>query len=226
MSDRSIGRVVIGALVCAALLVGCNATGSPGAGSPSPSGAAAGTSASPSVAASAGAVQASASTSASASGAAPASASSSADGPFALSSRRIASGGRIPVEYTCDGAQVSPPLEWTGVPSGTIQVALIVDDPDANGFVHWVVYGIEPGTNLAQGVSRSAAAPREGLNSRGSVGWTGPCPPSGTHHYDFTLYALRRSVSFARPPTAAQLRAGMDGAIIVSARLVATYRRG
>jgi Raf kinase inhibitor-like YbhB/YbcL family protein len=164
--------------------------------------------------------------SASASASVVASASASAVAQFAVSSPRIADGGRIPVEFTCDGGQMSPPLEWTGVPSGTGTLALIVDDPDANGYVHWVAYGIEPGSNLAQGISRAPGAPMEGLNSRGTVGWTGPCPPSGTHHYDFTLYALSRAVSFDQRPTAAQLRAAMKGAIIARSRLVATYRRG
>ena len=223
VTDRSIARLLAVGLACV-LLAGCNAATSPSPGAPSPSTSApvaASATASPSAAASA-----SESMSAAASASVVASASASAVAQFAVSSPRILSGGRIPVEFTCDGGQMSPPLEWTGVPTGTVALALIVDDPDANGFVHWVAYGIEPGANLAQGISRAPGAPREGLNSRGTVGWTGPCPPSGTHHYDFTLYALTRAVSFDQRPTAAQLRAAMNGAIIATSRLVATYRRG
>jgi Raf kinase inhibitor-like YbhB/YbcL family protein len=100
----------------------------------------------------------------------------------------------IPVRYTCKGANTSPPLRWSAPPSGTTELALVVDDPDAPGgtFVHWVLYGIPASqTQLAEGSVPSRAT--QGRNSAGS-GYTGPCPPSGpAHHYRFTVYALSRS---------------------------------
>ncbi len=111
-----------------------------------------------------------------------------------VSSTAFQANGTIPVRYTCKGQNVSPPLRWSAPPSGTSELALVVDDPDAPGgtFVHWVLYGIPASqTQLAEGSVPSGAT--EGRNSAGS-GYTGPCPPGGpAHHYRFTVYALSRS---------------------------------
>ena len=92
--------------------------------------------------------------------------------------------------YTCDGDNVSPPLAWGSIPTGTVELALTDVDPDANNFVHWVMAGIDPSVQAID----AGAVPDgvvQGKNSTGSVGWTGPCPPKGPpHHYVFTLYAL------------------------------------
>ena len=114
----------------------------------------------------------------------------SAAGALVLSSTAFLDGAAIPAQYTCDGPGDSPPLLWTGVPSGISQLVLTVIDPDAGGYVHWVVTQLPPALR-----SISAGALPEGViegpNSTGSPGWTGPCPPRGTaHHYVFTLYAL------------------------------------
>ena len=109
---------------------------------------------------------------------------------FAISSPAIGAGDAIPVQYTCDGAGSSPPLQWSGVPDGTAELALTVTDPEAGGFVHWVVARLDPTmTGLAQdGVPASAV---QATNAAGTHGWTGPCPPKGSpHHYIFSLYAL------------------------------------
>jgi Raf kinase inhibitor-like YbhB/YbcL family protein len=101
-------------------------------------------------------------------------------------------GAAIPRAFSCKGADRSPPLAWSGVPDDARSVALVVDDPDApNGtFIHWVVYNIDP-----QQSSIEAGAVPEGAqqatNSAGRSSYSGPCPPSGTHHYRFTVYVLR-----------------------------------
>ena len=106
-----------------------------------------------------------------------------------LSSSAFEDGGAIPVDYTCRGADVSPPLLWTGVPADTAEIAVVVRDLDASGFVHWVVSGLPPTTGgLAQGTVPPEAV--QAVNDLGRPGWSGPCPPSGTHNYQFVVYAL------------------------------------
>jgi Raf kinase inhibitor-like YbhB/YbcL family protein len=106
-----------------------------------------------------------------------------------MTSQTFAEGGGIPDLHTCQGDDVSPALLWTGVPEGTVELALVMRDLDANGFVHWVVAGLSPDLGgLAQGAVPGGAA--QATNDLGRAGWSGPCPPSGTHHYEFRLYAL------------------------------------
>jgi Raf kinase inhibitor-like YbhB/YbcL family protein len=124
-------------------------------------------------------------------------AGTAAAGAFTLTSPAFADDAAIPRRFTCQGEGVSPELDWTGVPAGTTTLALLVVDPDApidDGFTHWVLTDIDPAAGtLAEGTT----AGTQGDSSRGGPGYTGPCPPSGTHHYVFTLYAL------AAPPAAA-----------------------
>ena len=135
-----------------------------------------------------------------ASSAAPATtaaASTAATGAFRLTSPAFADNAAIPRRFTCQGEGVSPELDWTGVPAGTTTLALLVVDPDApidNGFTHWVLTDIAPAAGT---LTEGTTAGTQGDSSRGGPGYTGPCPPSGTHHYIFTLYAL------AAPPAAA-----------------------
>ena len=114
---------------------------------------------------------------------------------MSLSSPAFTDGGTIPRQFTCEGADQSPPLAWSGVPAGTTTLSLVVEDPDAsNGtFVHWTVSGIPPSTaSIAAGQVPAGAS--QGRNTRGATRYTGPCPPSGqTHHYLFTLKALAGS---------------------------------
>jgi Raf kinase inhibitor-like YbhB/YbcL family protein len=111
---------------------------------------------------------------------------------FTLSSPAFAAGGDIPRLFTCDGQNIPPHLVWTGAPEGTRSFVLIADDPDApdGTFTHWIVFDI-PGdrTDLPSG-ARSDAIGLVGRNSRGELGYTGPCPPSGTHHFYFRLSAI------------------------------------
>ena len=154
--------------------------------------------------------------------------SPTAAGPFSLTSTAFAAGGSIPREYTCDGADVSPALAWSGVPAGTAALVLLVDDPDAGNFVHWIVLDL-PGADdgLSKGVSPSSTSPQQGTNDFGKRGWGGPCPPSGTHHYRFTLTALGAPLGLAGHPDGRAVREALAGAkVLGKATLTATYRRG
>jgi Raf kinase inhibitor-like YbhB/YbcL family protein len=119
------------------------------------------------------------------------SASTSAPGSITVTSPAFADGAPIPEEFTCRGAGSSPPLAWTGLPAGTQSVALVVLDPDAPSgtFVHWVLFAMPP-TQQELATGTSPPGTMQALNSAGDRGWTPPCPPSGTHHYRFTVYAL------------------------------------
>jgi hypothetical protein len=148
-------------------------------------------------------------------------------GTFSLTSAAFSSNGPIPRRHTCDGADTSPPLAWTNVPAGTTALALVVSDPDARGFVHWVAVGIDPRAgSLPEGASGSGAVRGEGRNSFGRIGWSGPCPPSGTHRYVFELLALDTALQLIPPPTADTLRAAVRGHTLGTATLVGVYRRG
>ena len=144
---------------------------------------------------------------------------------FSLSSTAFADGAAIPRRYTCQGEDPSPPLAWSGAPAGTAAFALIVDDPDASGWIHWLTWDL-PGTtvSLAEGASGSLEA-REGPTSWGTVGWRGPCPPSGTHRYVFRLLAL--SAPLGLPPGAevTAVRRAAAGVTLAEATLTGTYRK-
>src|SRR5512132_1260532 len=100
--------------------------------------------------------------------------------------------GAIPGRFSCDGDKARPALRFAGVPAGAAELALVVVDPDAGGFVHWTAYAMAP-TTRALGNTGLPAGAREGENSTGSTGWTPPCPPSGTHRYEFRVYWLKRA---------------------------------
>ena len=152
-----------------------------------------------------------------------------------LKSTAFADGQEIPREYTCDGADVSPPLVWSGVPEGTESLVLIVDDPDAPDpaapkmtWVHWVLYNLPPSTTkLAAGVPPAdlPSGTKEGLNDWKRTGYGGPCPPIGRHRYFHKLYALDVTLPEVEPPTKAALEEAMAGHVLASAELVGTYKR-
>ena len=151
-----------------------------------------------------------------------------ASSSFVLTSTAFPEGGAIPREFSCDGENVSPPLSWSGAPAEAQTMALIVDDPDARGFVYWVVYNVDPSATgeLARGVSASPDVPSQGRNGFGNVGYGGPCPPSGSHRYVFRLLALDTTLSLGGSPGATDVLAAAEGHILAEARLTATYRRG
>ena len=111
---------------------------------------------------------------------------------FTLSSPAFEEGGSIPPEFTCDGPGIPPPLEWSGVPEGTVELMFTLLDPEAPDgvFTHWTVYGIPPQSKgLVEGTPPAGAS--EGFNDFGEAGYGGPCPPDGESHlYVFTLGAL------------------------------------
>jgi len=138
----------------------------------------------------------------------------------------------IPSKYTCDGADVSPPLIWNNPPNGAKAFALISDDPDApvGTWVHWVIYDL-PGDakELAEGVPTQESLPngaKQGVNDFRKVGYGGPCPPRGpAHRYFFKLYALDRPINLKPRATKQQLLAAMKGHILGEAQLIGKYQR-
>ncbi|MBA2633213.1 MAG: YbhB/YbcL family Raf kinase inhibitor-like protein [Chloroflexi bacterium] len=143
-----------------------------------------------------------------------------------VTSSAFAEGEGIPSRFTCDGDDVSPPLAWSGSPEGTAAYALIVDDPDARGWIHWLASDIpadQPG--LDEGASGSSAG-AEGRNDFGRTGHGGPCPPSGTHRYAFEVFALSEPLGLAPGFSADELRAALEGKVLASGRLTGTYQRG
>ena len=143
---------------------------------------------------------------------------------FTLTSPSFAEGGAIPTKHSCDGQSISPALNWQGTPVGTAAFALVVEDPDANGFVHWVAYNMVGTGGLPEGVAPSGPPP-QGRNGMGGTGYAGPCPPSGTHHYRFTLWALSSRVSLSGTPSAAQVRTALTTKILAQTYLTGTYTR-
>jgi Raf kinase inhibitor-like YbhB/YbcL family protein len=141
--------------------------------------------------------------------------------------------GKIPMRFTCDGEDVSPAINWSGVPAGTRSFALIVDDPDAPDpeapkmvWVHWVLYNLPADSGgLPEAVSSLSAGTLEGRNDWKRTGWGGPCPPIGRHRYFFKLYALDTILPDLGAPTKSALEATMEGHIIEWAQLVGTYQR-
>ena len=150
---------------------------------------------------------------------------------FELRSPAFGYGDEIPRRYTCDGQEVSPPLEWSEPPAGTESFALICDDPDApmGTWVHWVLYDL-PGD--ARGLPEAVPSEKElpdgtksGKNSWGRYGYGGPCPPSGVHRYFFRLYALDTKLGEEPGLKASQLVRAMKGHVLAVAELMGKYRR-
>jgi len=153
---------------------------------------------------------------------------------LAITSSAFTDGGQIPARYTCDGESVSPPLAWTGVPSGTASFALAVEDPDAPGgtFLHWLIYDIPPKTAaLPEGVDTtgsvaSLGGAKQGANSFKKTGYGGPCPPPGApHHYHFRLFALDTLLGISSGASRDQVTKAMNKHELGQAELVGVYGR-
>lgn len=146
---------------------------------------------------------------------------------FQLTSTAFEDGGAIPKRFTCDGEDVSPDLMWSGAPAATQAFALVVTDPDAREFVHWLAFDMtgSPSGGLPAAISSSPDAPPQGTNSFGRVGYGGPCPPSGTHRYTFALHALDQLLGLTGTPRLADLEAAMAGHRLATAELTGTYHR-
>jgi Raf kinase inhibitor-like YbhB/YbcL family protein len=148
-----------------------------------------------------------------------------------LTSAAFKDGEAIPRAYTCDGANISPPLEWSGVPRTAKTIAIVCDDPDAPGgtWVHWVLYNL-PADNMGLVENLSAtenlkAGGYQGKNDFGKTAYGGPCPPSGTHRYFFKIYALDSELPLKAGATKAELMKAMDDHVVLQGQLMGTYRR-
>jgi Raf kinase inhibitor-like YbhB/YbcL family protein len=154
---------------------------------------------------------------------------------FVLTSSAFAEQGAIPERFTCDGADISPPLHWSGAPQSTQSFALIVEDPDAPDpdgpqriWVHWVVYNIPA---QASGLAENVAAQglpdgsKQGINDWKRAAYGGPCPPVGRHRYFHRLYALDSVLPKLAHPTKTALLAAMKDHVLAEAQLVGTYQK-
>jgi Raf kinase inhibitor-like YbhB/YbcL family protein len=145
-----------------------------------------------------------------------------------VTSAAFRDGETIPTEFTCSVADRSPPLRWAGVPSGAVEVALIVDDPDAPGgtFLHWALFALPPGNGGVEAGTVPQGA-RQGKNGFGKVGYGGPCPPKGDppHHYRFTVYGLSRKVDRPDGAPGEDVRRDAEAAAIATGRLIGLFGR-
>ena len=155
--------------------------------------------------------------------------------PLTISSPAFANAGEIPRQYTCEGKDISPPLEWSGVPQTAKSLVLIVDDPDApdpkapkTTWVHWLLYNLPTtSTGLPEG-ARSTDLPKgtgEGVNDWKRTGYSGPCPPIGRHRYFHKLYALDARLADLGTPPKAKLEEAMKDHIVESAVWMGTYAK-
>jgi Raf kinase inhibitor-like YbhB/YbcL family protein len=159
---------------------------------------------------------------------------------FSLTSPAFAHQAEMPRRYTCEvsGAELSPPLAWSGVPAGARSLALIVDDPDApdpqaprRTWVHWVLYNLPPAAGgLVEGAGGAAAhglpaGTRQGDNDWNRPGYGAPCPPVGRHRYFFKLYALDIVLPALGAPDKQRLEQSMQGHVLARAELVGTYQK-
>jgi Raf kinase inhibitor-like YbhB/YbcL family protein len=148
-----------------------------------------------------------------------------------VSSPAFMNGGRIPVKYTCDGQDISPPLSWTAGPAATRSYALVADDLDARGeFVHWVIYNMPVSTaglkEQTANSGRLADGTFQGKNSYGNIGYGGPCPPAGKpHHYRFRVYALDKMLSLGPGASMGDVMNAMSGHVLAEGELIGIYSR-
>ena len=141
-----------------------------------------------------------------------------------VSSMAFADNSAIPMKYSCEGEEVSPPLSISDVPAGTKSLAIIVHDPDApkeGGFTHWVVWNISVTDRLPENFKGA----EQGLNGSGQPGYKGMCPPTGTHHYHFIVYALDTMLSLDAKTDKATLEKNMQGHILAQGELVGLYKK-
>jgi Raf kinase inhibitor-like YbhB/YbcL family protein len=130
----------------------------------------------------------------------------------------------IPMKYTCEGASISPELHLGDIPAATKSLAIIMHDPDAphpGGFTHWTVWNIDP----MRVIPESFKGGVQGLNGAGKAGYTGPCPPTGTHHYHFVVYALDTRLDLNANSGKDELEKAVQGHILARGELVGLYKR-
>jgi len=139
--------------------------------------------------------------------------------------------GMIPAKYTCDGEDISPPLQWDAVPEGTRSIALISDDPDApmGMWVHWVLFNLPADAReLKENIPPDKTLPngaKQGTSDFGRIGYGGPCPPGGTHRYFFKIYALDAELNLQAGARKRDLLKAMEGHILGQGQLMGKYKR-
>lgn len=140
-------------------------------------------------------------------------------------------GNLIPAQYTCDGEDISPPLQWDAPPPGAKSFALVVEDPDAPNrpFTHWVLYNLPAEcSQLPENIAKASNLLKnavQGKNDFGNLGFGGPCPPSGSHRYFFKLFALSQALNLPPGATKRDLLKAMDGHVLDTAELMGRYAR-
>lgn len=130
----------------------------------------------------------------------------------------------IPTKFTCDGDNISPNLHFKTLPAGTKTLAIIMHDPDApmkGGFTHWVVWNIDPVTDIPENFKGG----EQGMNGAKKEGYTGPCPPGGTHHYHFNVYALDTRLTLNRNTDKEKLENAMTGHILEKGKITGLYKK-
>jgi Raf kinase inhibitor-like YbhB/YbcL family protein len=129
----------------------------------------------------------------------------------------------IPMKFTCEREGISPALSVTGIPPEAKSLAVIVEDPDApNGTVtHWIAWDMEPTGDIAE----KSTAGVQGKNTRNNNGYMGPCPPTGTHHYHFKVYALDKKLGLPEGSTKEQLEAEMKDHVLATGEIIGLYKK-
>jgi len=140
-----------------------------------------------------------------------------------LTSPAFEDGQIIPTKYTCDNANINPTLIIDHAPAGTKSLALIVDDSDAKGFIHWLIWNIDPSTITITEHFVSANS-TQGKNDFGNIGYGGPCPPAGQHLYRFNLFALSEKLNLPKGASSAELKNAMKNLILDKAILTGLFR--
>ena len=154
---------------------------------------------------------------------------------FQISSPAFSPNGEIPARYTCEGENISPPLEWSGAPDGTKSYVLVLKDPDAPDpsaprmtWIHWIVYNIPvTATGLPEAACEETMPTgiRQAHSNWMRPGYGGPCPPVGRHRYIFTLYALDTPLPELHRADLNAVERAMNGHVIATAELVGTYKK-
>lgn len=150
-----------------------------------------------------------------------------------ITSSAFADNDEIPQKYTCEGEDLSPPLNFSGVPQGARSLVLIVDDPDAPDpkapkmtYVHWVLFDLPPDTTeIVEGMVALPPGTKSGLNDWKRPGYGGPCPPIGRHRYFFKLYALDAKLEGLSAATKADVVSAMQGHVLAEAQIIGTYQK-
>lgn len=144
-------------------------------------------------------------------------------GTLEVSSTAFSQNGSIPSVYTCEGRSIQPPLTIKNIPAGSQSLAIIMDDPDAPGtFVHWVAWNIDPSM---KNILENSSPGTQGMNGKNAGGYTGPCQPTGIHHYHFKIYALNRMLDLPTSAGKMALEAAMEGHVISRGEIVGLYKK-